>query len=160
MSRVAQTIVVGHARSAASQRALSVAVELATDLGARLYVVHVVDQRDYPVDPELPDWEAAGAAQLAAERAEVEQVLAGWSGEWSYDLRHGDPVHAISEVAAREHARMIVIGVRGRSGLGGALERLLGASSSVVHALERADIPVLVVPARARRKERERPLER
>lgn len=156
MSRVAQAIVVGHARSAASSRALTVAAELATDLGARLYVVHVVEQRDYPIDPELPDWEIAGAAQLEVERAEVEQALAGWPGDWAYDLRRGDPVHAIIQVAARENARLIVVGVRGRAGFGGALERLLGASSSIVHGLERANIPVLVVPTGAADKDRER----
>ena len=146
MGHPEQTIVVGYASSAASRHALSVAAELAADLGARLQVVHVVDLRDYPVDPDLPDWEQQGAARLAAERAEVDALLADWSGEWGYDLQRGDPARALAATAAREHARMIVVGSRAASGLGVALERLAGAVHSVPHALERANIPVLVVP--------------
>ena len=146
MGRTEQSIVVGYASSAASRHAVTVAAELAADLGTRLHVVHVVDLRDYPVDPDLPDWEQQGAARLAAERAEVDALLADWPGEWSYDLQRGDPARALTAIAAREHARMIVVGSRAASGLGVALERLAGAVRSVPHALERADIPVLVVP--------------
>ncbi|MFL6160683.1 MAG: universal stress protein [Jatrophihabitantaceae bacterium] len=145
--RPGRAIVVGYADSEASRRALTVAAELAADLGARLAVVHVVDLRDYPADPDLPDWEGAGAARLAAERTEVEGILANWSGQWTYELVRGEPARAIADIAAREHARMIVVGSRGGSGFGAALDRVLSAARSVTHSLERADTPVLVVPA-------------
>jgi len=138
------SIVVGYASSAASRRALSVAATLATDLGVRLHVVHVVDLRDYPVDPELPDWERQGADRLAAERAEVDALLADWPGDWSYDLQRGDPARALAAIATREQARMIVVGSRAARSV--ALEWLGGGLRSVPHALERADVPVLVVP--------------
>jgi len=141
-----QSIVVGYASSAAGRRALTVAAELAADLGARLHVVHVVDLLDYPVDPDLPDWEEQGTARLAAERAEVDSVLTEWPGQWDYQVRRGDPAHALAEVAGHVRARMIVVGSRHGSGLAAALERLAGTPRSVAHALERADIPVLVVP--------------
>jgi nucleotide-binding universal stress UspA family protein len=140
-------IVAGYADSAASRHALTVAAELARDLGARLSVVHVVESRDYPVDPDLPDWEQQGAARLAQERAEVEDSLADWPIDWQYELWRGDPARALADAAGRLQARLIVVGTRGESGLGAALERLLGASRSVAHALEHAQIPVLVVPA-------------
>ena len=141
-----QSIVVGYASSAAGRRALTVAAELAGDLGARLHVVHVVDLLDYPVDPDLPDWEEQGTARLAAERAEVDSALADWPGQWDYRLQRGDPAAALGEVAAQVQARMIVVGSRHGSGLAAALERLAGTTRSIAHALERADIPVLVVP--------------
>jgi nucleotide-binding universal stress UspA family protein len=141
-----QSIVVGYASSAAGRRALTVAAELAADLGARLHVVHVVDLLDYPVDPDGSDWEEQGSARLAAERAEVDSALAGWPGQWDYQLQRGDPAHALAEVAGQLRARMIVVGSRHGSGLAAALERLAGTARSVAHALERANIPVLVVP--------------
>jgi nucleotide-binding universal stress UspA family protein len=146
-----QSIVVGYASSVASRRALTVAAELAGDLGARLHVVHVVDLLDYPVDPDLPDWEERGASRLAAERAEVGSVLADWPGEWDYQVRRGDPARALAEIAAGRQARMIVVGTSHGSGLAVALERLAGTIRSVAHALERADIPVLVVPDHSRK---------
>jgi nucleotide-binding universal stress UspA family protein len=142
-------LVVGYDRSPASGQALAVAAELASELGARLHVVHVVDLRDYPLDPDQPYWERQGRAQLEAEFEDVKAALSSWSGEWSYDLHHGDPALALADVAHRHQARMIVLGTRGGSRLGLALERLLGANPSVSHALERADIPVLVVPSHA-----------
>lgn len=145
-----QSIVVGYASSEAGRHALTVAAELAGDLGVELHVVHVVDLLDYPVDPDLPDWEEQGSARLAAERAEVDAVLADWPGQWDYRLRRGDPAHALAEVAAELGARMIVVGSRHGSGLAVALERLAGTTRSVAHALERADIPVLVVPEHSR----------
>jgi nucleotide-binding universal stress UspA family protein len=111
----------------------------------------VVDLLDYPVDPDLPDWEERGASRLAAERAEVGSVLADWPGEWDYQVRRGDPARALAEIAAGRQARMIVVGTSHGSGLAVALERLAGTIRSVAHALERADIPVLVVPDHSRK---------
>jgi nucleotide-binding universal stress UspA family protein len=154
MRQSGQSIVVGYASSAASRRALTVAAELAGDLAARLHVIHVVDLLDYPADPDLPDWEEQGTARLAAERDEVGSILADWPGQWSYQLQHGDPARALAEMAARVHARMIVVGTRHGSGFGAALERLAGTARSVAHALERADTPILVVPDHSARKHR------
>jgi nucleotide-binding universal stress UspA family protein len=142
-----QTIVVGYVHSAASRHALTTAADLARDLGAHLHVVHVVDLADYPVDPDLPDWEAEVGARLDAAQADAERLLADWPEvSWRFDLRRGDPAHALAEEAGRDHARLIVVGTRGGARFVTALERLLGASRSVAHALEAAQVPVLVVP--------------
>lgn len=144
-----RVIVVGYAATPTSRHALAVAAQLAGELGDQLVVVHVVDLRDYPVDPDLPDWEQQGEARLAAERDEVTALLADWPGRWAYQLGRGDPAAAIASVATEQQARMIVVGTRG-AGFSAALQHLLGATRSVPHALERAGIPVLVVPHHGR----------
>jgi nucleotide-binding universal stress UspA family protein len=146
MSGSRETLVVGYDRSDASHRTLTVATDFASRLGARLHVVHVVDLNDYPVDPDSADWEQRGLAELEDEFQVATAALHDWPGEWTYDVQRGDPVHALAEVAKREGALMIVVGTRG-GGLGTALGRLLGGPWSVSHGLERAGIPVLVVPA-------------
>jgi nucleotide-binding universal stress UspA family protein len=144
---MSQAIVVGYANTPGGRRALAVAADLASELRARLHVVHVIDLRDYPVDPDSPDWEAGEATELAAERAEVERALADRAPDWHYEVQRGNPVRALAEAADREQARMIVVGAHHGSGLGAALDRLLRATPSVAHGLERAGVPVLVVPA-------------
>jgi nucleotide-binding universal stress UspA family protein len=140
------TLVVGYDRSEAGEQALSVASDLAGRLGARLHVVHVVDMNDYPIDPDRADWEQRGVADLQEESHAAADALHAWPGEWTYDLQRGDPVRALAEIGRRENALMIVVGTRG-GGIGVALGHLLGATSSVSHGLERAGVPVLVVPA-------------
>ena len=147
MNDVGRTIVVGYASTAASRRAVQEAARLATDLDAVLHVVHVVDLRDYPVDPDTPDWDSAGEARLMQERREVEGLLAEHRLDWTYDLLRGDPARGIADTAARHHAYMIVVGTHVRHGFTDGLERLLGAGASVAHALERMEIPVLLVPS-------------
>ncbi|HKC28667.1 MAG TPA: universal stress protein [Jatrophihabitans sp.] len=143
MSSMSRSIVVGYANTPGGRQALTVAAELAADLGARLHVVHVIDISDYPIDPDSPDWDAGDATQLAAERADVERALADRLIDWRYELQRGNPVRTLANAAAREQARMIVVGAGHASGL----DRLLRASRSVAHGLERTGVPVLVVPA-------------
>jgi nucleotide-binding universal stress UspA family protein len=145
------TIVVGYAGTPASRAALATAAGLADELAAALHVVHVIDLRDFPVDPDSVDWERAGSRRLESERAEVAEQLHAFAGRWDYDLERGNPAHAIAAAALQSQARMIVVGAHVGSRFGGALEHLLRASRSVAHALEHsehADIPVLIVPTR------------
>lgn len=144
MTTQTPSLVVGWDRTAASRCALDVATDLATRLGAHLHVVHVVDLRDYPVDPDSADWEQAGQSQLDNERDEVTAHLSAWDGDWTYHLERGDPVRALADVGTRHGALMIVVGTRG-SGIGPALQRLLTGTRSVSHTLENGRIPVLVV---------------
>lgn len=146
MSGSTPILVVGYDRSAPSRRALVLAVELATRLNARLHVVHVVDLRDYPIDPDSADWEQQGRERLAAEFEAVKSTLTGWIGDWSYDVQRGDPARVLTGAAENDHAMMIIVGTRAESGIGAQLERLLGVSGSVSHALRHATVPVLVVP--------------
>lgn len=138
------SLVLGYDGRPTSQNALRVATDLAARLGAHLHVVHVIDLRDYPIDPDAWDWEAQGQAQLTTEHEEVGSALAGWEGQWTYHLQRGDPVRAISQIAADEAALMIIVGTHS---VGSALQRLLTVSPSVPHELEHASTPVLIVPS-------------
>jgi nucleotide-binding universal stress UspA family protein len=145
MTEPKTALVVGYDRTAHSRHALRVAIDLADRLTANLNVVHVVDLRDYPIDPDSASYEQQGLAQLDAELEEVKAHLATWAGRWSYDLKRGDPVTALVTVAAQQSALMIIVGTRG-AGFVTALERLFSSSRSVSHGLTGGAIPVLVVP--------------
>ncbi|MEO9152962.1 MAG: universal stress protein [Lapillicoccus sp.] len=138
------SVVLGYDDQPASQGALTVAMDLAERLGAHLHVVHVVDLRDYPNDPDAWDWETQGRAQLDSEHQHVSAELASWSGQWTYHLRRGDPVRALSEIATESSALMIVVGTHST---GSVIQRLLALSPSVPHRLEHSGTPVLIVPA-------------
>lgn len=139
------SLVLGYDRTPQSRHALGVATDLATRLGAHLHVVHTVDLRDYPIDPDSADWEEQGRATLADEVGGVQTALAGWLGQWTYHQERGDPVCVLLAIAATHDALMIVVGTHG-AGMGAALQRLLGGAQSVSHGLMRHHRPVLVVP--------------
>jgi nucleotide-binding universal stress UspA family protein len=140
------TLVLGFDRDEASEAALAVAADLAGRLQAHLAVVHVVDLRDHPIDPDSPDWEARARETLAEERSRVQRALRGHGHGWSYEVWHGSPVAVLRQVAEQRDAYAVVVGRHGH-GAGEALRRLV--DGSVSHRLLRAcDRPVLVVPPR------------
>jgi len=136
-------LVVGYTDSPESRHGLDIALELADRLGARVHVVHVIDRRDLPIDPDAGDWERRRRLRMAEVREQVRTVLAGREDRTSYDAVAGDPVRTLHEAADRHSALMIVLGVRAdeRS----PLERLFARSVSrgLTHHLDR---PVLLVP--------------
>lgn len=139
------SLVLGFDRTPQSWYALTMATDLATRLDAHLHVVHIVDLRDYPIDPDSADWEEQGRATLAEEVEAAGVALAEWSGQWIYHQKHGDPVRALLAVAAAHDALMIIVGTHG-AGMGAALQHLLGGAMSVSHGLMRHHRPVLVIP--------------
>ena len=139
------SLVLGYDRTPQSRYALSVATDLATRLDAHLHVVHVVDLRDYPIDPDSADWEEQGRAALADEVEQARAALAGWSGQWTYHQKRGDPVRALLAVAAAHDSLMVIVGTHG-AGMSAALQHLLGGAPSVSRGLMRHHRPVLVVP--------------
>jgi nucleotide-binding universal stress UspA family protein len=138
-------LVVGHSRDPASDHGLTVAIDLAGRLRARLHVVHVVDIGDYPIDCDAADWEEQGQHALAEQRNRVEQKLAGTALVWTYETRRGDPTAELARAAEDHDALLIVVGTRGE-GLRATLSRLI--EPSVSHGvIQREHWPVLVVPA-------------
>ncbi|ODU06864.1 MAG: hypothetical protein ABS81_03445 [Pseudonocardia sp. SCN 72-86] len=138
------SLVLGHSRFPASDDALHVAADLARRLHADLHVVHGVDLFDYPIDPDLPDWEQRARHALEQQRQRVEMALADSPASWTYHAGRGDPAELVIAVAEETDALMIILGSRGE-GLGAAVERLL--SGSVSRAVMRHQHrPVLVVP--------------
>lgn len=64
-------LVVGFDRSCASLAAVQQAARIGDRLTASITVVHAVDLKDFPVDPDRADWERAASRALEAERAAV-----------------------------------------------------------------------------------------
>lgn len=137
-------IVVGFDGEPQSQAALTFAVDLARRLGAHLDVVHVVDLRDYPVDPDSDDWESTSSANLTRTAEHVRAAVADDTQPWSYYTWRGDPVHLLATVAEENGALMIVVGTHG-AGFSATFHRM--TSGSVSRGLiGHSHIPVLVVP--------------
>ncbi len=142
------SIVVGVGRDEVGRAVLPVAVDLGRRLRAQLYVVHVVDPGDFPVDPDDPGWEEQGARTLAAEREEVRRMLDGFEWGWSYSTWFGDPATTLAAVAETHDALLVVVG-RHPAGLSEVVHRLTGGSVSR-RLVDRSTRPVLLVPGRPR----------
>ena len=123
------------ASAAATQRA----VDLAAQLGARLLIVNVLEKRrlsgagSHPrVDQARPERESYLLEVVRGARG------AGVTAE--FFVWGGDPGSSITAAAQAEHADLVVVGTRGRSG---AERMLLGSVSDYV--VRHADCPILVV---------------
>lgn len=126
--------------SSRCDRALDRAAQLAKDWGARLVVLHVVEQPDDAVQGA-----ASGMAAAALDRVRRDLGEAGAALDVEVRVETGDPAARIGEVARATGAGLIVTGVArdepfGRTAPGSTVLRL-GRQSSV---------PVLVVRARPR----------
>ena len=142
-----ESIVVGHDGSAGAQHALVEALELADQL--RLPVV-VVRAWSIATAPRPPKW-TFGYVSSFAEYAEAvaealvhdaqDAVAAHPAVPVSYRAVHASPAACLIEVS--RHARMLVVGTRGRGGITG---MLLGSVSE--QCVRHAVCPVLVVRPR------------
>ncbi|MCP2201304.1 Universal stress protein family protein [Lentzea flava] len=108
----ADVLVVGFDDQAASLAALRTAADLARRLHADLHVVHGVDLRDYPIDPDSDAevWEGHAREALEHLRAKVVEALADHPGAWTYHAWTGSPVRLLVSVADEQQALMIVVG--------------------------------------------------
>ena len=133
-------IVVGLDGSDGSNRALSVAVELAKRDGARLVLVHVEQ-----------DVAGKGGGPIVATEDEIQAEIRRQASELSeqgidttVEMRNimlGGPAHPIEEIADDGKADLIVVGTRGHSAIAGLI--LGGVTQRLLHIAQR---PVLVVP--------------
>ena len=138
-------LVVGHDRRPYSQRALAVATDLAVGLGAYLHVVHILDLDDYPIDPDIPEWEEHAATVIAREKDQVRTALEGRLTDWTFTVDRGERVSKLTSVADQYDALMIIVGTHG-DGLGGTLAHLVRGTSVSHGLIRRKHRPVLVVP--------------
>lgn len=138
------TILLATDLTAASRDATQRAVELAARLDARLLIVNVLDKRRLSgggshdrIDQARSEREAMLVKVVReAREAGVTAEFLVWEGE---------PGDSIAAAAEAEHADIVVVGTRGRSG---AERMLLGSVSD--HVVRHADCPVLVVRASKR----------
>jgi nucleotide-binding universal stress UspA family protein len=136
-----RTVVVATDLSPTSEAATTAALDLASNLGARLLAVSVVD----PGALRLPGGRyLARVDKVRAERERFAQELVarGRSMGVAVDFLvwEGDPGEAIIDAAQAEHADMIVVGSHGRGTVG---RFLIGSVSD--HVVRNASCPVLVV---------------
>jgi len=136
-----KTILVAIDGSKGSERATSVAIELAKRDGARLVLAHV-DERVL----------AKGGGDIRADEKEVQAAVRKQAEELSAqgietrvemaDVIAGGAGHVLANMAERVSADLIVTGTRGHSALGGLL--LGSVTQRLLHLSKQ---PVLVVPS-------------
>ncbi len=134
-----RTILLATDLTAASREATERAVELASRLEARLLIVNVLEKRRLSGSGSH---ERVDQARSERESLLVQVVRdardAGATAEFL--VWDGDPGDSIAAAAEAEHADIVVVGTRGRSG---AERMLLGSVSD--HVVRHAECPVLVV---------------
>jgi nucleotide-binding universal stress UspA family protein len=122
-----------------SEYALVLACALARDYGARLVVLHVVEQR--PLVYEGVVLPPAGEELLAAAQEELEQMQVPLEiSPVERRIVEGDPVTEILAAAESMTADLIVMGTHGRTGL-----RRLIMGSVAEQVARRASCPVLTI---------------
>lgn len=134
-----QTILLATDLTAASREAADRAIELASRLGARLLIVNVLEKRRLSGGGAH---ERVDQARTERETALVKEVRAARDSGVTAEFLvwDGDPGDSIAAAAEAEHADIVVVGTRGRSG---AERMLLGSVSD--HVVRHAECPVLVV---------------
>ncbi|MEX1295931.1 MAG: universal stress protein [Candidatus Limnocylindrales bacterium] len=137
--RPIRTILLATDLTAASREATERAVDLAARLKARLLIVNVLEKRRLSGGGSH---ERVDQARSERETLLVKTVRgardAGVNAEFL--VWEGDAGDSIAAAAEAEHADLVVVGTRGRSG---AERMLLGSVSD--HVVRHAECPVLVV---------------
>jgi nucleotide-binding universal stress UspA family protein len=129
--------------AARTDRAFDRAVDLARRWGARLLIVHAVEES--AVRTDQPSWRR-GADPVETARWKLHFDYPGWEGvDTAIDIRRGKPAEIVLEAASRENTDLIITGIAredvyGRDDLGALVPELA----------RRANAPVLVVKKRLR----------
>jgi nucleotide-binding universal stress UspA family protein len=133
------TIVLGYDGSEGARRALKVTAELARGLGDE--VIAAFGYAQYAPGGETRDHELAVADLAQGRLTEAVDELSAAGVTAQALLVHENVPDALLEVAHQRQARMIVVGAAAQHPIVGAL---LG--STAYKLVNRADVPVLVVP--------------
>ena len=138
-----RTIILAIDGSDSSSRAVDVAGELAQKYGSKIIAVHVVEHLGG----------RAGAVPAHADEGEIQAKInsqveelkkSGIDASLQFaETAMGGPAHVIGDVAATEHADLIVTGTRGHSPIAG-----LVVGSVAQRLLHVSTCPVLVIPAK------------
>jgi nucleotide-binding universal stress UspA family protein len=134
-----ETILFATDFSDAAQKAQSYATGLANRFRAKLVVAHANEPPNYGLRPE--NWRAANE-QAAAKMRELQATLTttfpGFSSEFCVD--EGSAWHVVESLLGKRKVDLIVVGTRGRTGLG---KLLLGSQAEEI--FRHAPCPVLTV---------------
>ncbi|HOG16455.1 MAG TPA: universal stress protein [Syntrophales bacterium] len=132
--------------SSFSDKALKKAVDIAEEKGAKIYLLHVIDERfqqcgaDYCIDTSLLQQVEREAVKTSRERLakQAAAVTAGRKVEVVYDVQMGYPSEVIIDEQRKKKIDLIVIASQGKKGLkklllGSVAERVVrGAKCSVI----------------------------
>ena len=134
-----KTILVPLDGSTLAEAALTTAVDLAREQGAKLVLLRAAEARTLVGDPTEAQVSAVREAEeyLTAARARV--VRAG-VGDVEVSVWYGPPAEAIVEAARYRHADLVVMSSHGRSGLG---RLVLGSVAESV--LRASSVPILLI---------------
>ncbi len=125
--------------SAAAENAMKYAGSLAKSFGAKLYAFHVQEPANYALPPEL--WQSAEQAREAQMTELRNKLIRAFPGVWSEAIvGEGGLWPAMALAAEKHNIDLIVVGTRGRTGLG---KLVLGSQAEEI--LRRAEVPVLTV---------------
>lgn len=140
MARI-ETILLATDGSPASQSASDEAIDLATQVGARLLVVSVLGTSSRPSEATADAVGPADSRDSLTTKAQVLVQRAKAAGaDATFLVWEGDPGEAIVAAADSENADMIVVGSHGRSGVS---RFFIGSVSDYV--VRHAHCPVMVV---------------
>jgi nucleotide-binding universal stress UspA family protein len=136
-----ETILLATDGSRASEPASEQAIDLATQVGARLLVVSVVASGRQPSEASTADGHTSETRDVLAANAQAIVQKARASGaDATFLVWEGDAGEAIVAAADAESADLIVVGSHGRSGV---TRFLIGSVSDFV--VRHAHCPVMVV---------------
>jgi nucleotide-binding universal stress UspA family protein len=134
-----RTVLLATDLTAASSEATERAIELSARLGARLLIVNVMDSKRLVGGGSHERIDQARAEREAV-LLEVVRTARAAGANAEFLIWTGDPGNSLVAAAEAEHADLLVVGTRGRSG---AERMLLGSVSD--HLVHHAGCPVLVV---------------
>ena len=147
-------ILVATDASAASNRALEMAAQLAEQYKADLLIIHVIRDMQIPFEiKEIPELESDTIESFATARDEIMRKVAesvlrdakqkaekNGASKVETTIGTGDPATSILDIATRREADMIVIGTHGHSGI---IHNLIGSVAERV--VRKAPCPVLTI---------------
>jgi nucleotide-binding universal stress UspA family protein len=138
--------------SKCSNAAFDYGVQLARDFGAELRLVHVINPHAFPFGDQ---YAALDPAQLVREteyaaQKQMRSMAARAKVRYSVRVIHGSPAVQICN-AANQDIDLLVISTHGRTGLG---HILIGSVAE--HVVRYAHCPVLVIPSRLSKSDKER----
>jgi nucleotide-binding universal stress UspA family protein len=145
---MADTIVVGHDGSAASEAAVAAALDIAKDrAGSEIVIACAMHQPIGFVGRPTEELAYAAEQYLKEQAPLMEEVLEKAAGtvrsagvKCATACMHGDPVDIVLKVAEEVDARLVVVGSTGA----GLIADLVG--STTTRLLHKAKLPVVVVP--------------
>lgn len=134
-----ETVLVGVDGNESAQQALEHAVELAQAVGATLHVVTIVDSQANPMKFGVAEVDELNRAKTTL----VERITKSVDdGDFTAEIRRGDPPDALLEYATEIDADLLLIGQSEARGLEATL-----SEQTAEHLANRTQIPLTIVPS-------------